>query len=56
MQPTELSVQEIKAFMAKAYAKVDSEFVPEEHLPKKVYDWLQPIVNSSCQGYFQQLC
>ena len=29
--------------------------VPEEHLPKKVYEWLRPTVIITCQGTIQQV-
>ena len=51
-QPTELSDTQIKALLRKGLAIVEREFVPEQHLPKKIYEWLQPIVNATGQGYY----
>jgi hypothetical protein len=51
-QSPELTDREIKIFMQKAQKIVDENFDPKQHLPAKVYEYLQPIVNSTCQGYY----
>ena len=51
-QPLELTDREIELFMRKAQQIVDENFDPKLHMPPLVYDFLEPIVNSTCQGYF----
>ncbi len=50
--PPELTDKQIKAFMKKAQKIVDDNFDPKLHLPHKFYEFLQPIVHSTCQGYY----
>ena len=51
-QAPELTEKQIKVFMQKAQKIVDENFDPKLHLPPKVYEFLQPIALSSCQGYY----
>ncbi|CAK0808155.1 unnamed protein product, partial [Prorocentrum cordatum] len=46
-----LSQKQVKKLFARAMARVASEFSPAEHLPPKVREFLEPIVNTTCQGY-----
>ena len=48
----ELSATQIKTLMTKALAIVDQELSPQDHLPPKVFAFLQPLVDTTCQGYF----
>ena len=51
-QEPELTERQIKRLMRKAHEIVDRNFDPQAHLPLAVYDFLQPIVNSTCQGFY----
>ena len=51
-QTFELTDKQIKWLMKKAQKIVDDNFDPKLHLPPKVFEFLQPIVNSTCQGYY----
>ena len=55
-QATELTDQQVKNFMQKAQDIVDRNFDPATHLPPAVYKFLQPIANSTCQGYYSCAC
>ena len=47
-----LSDKQLKVAMEKALAIVDQEFSPSDHLPPKVHAFLQPLVDTTCQGHF----
>ena len=47
-----LSKRQVNKLWSKALAHVTQEFSPKEHLPDKVYEFLEPIVNTTCQGYY----
>lgn len=48
----ELSHKQIKALLARAFAIVNEEFSPEDHLPPHVLAFLRPIVDTTCQGFY----
>ena len=49
MKEAELSAEEVRSIMAHVHQLVDENFSPKEHMPKELYDLLQPLVVSSCQ-------
>ena len=51
-QVPELTESQIKLLMSKAQQIVDENFDPKLHLPPAVYAFLEPIVNSTCQGFY----
>ena len=46
------SHKQIKALLARAFAIVNEEFSPEDHLPPHVLAFLRPIVDTTCQGFY----
>ena len=46
-----LSKRQVNKLWSKALAHVTQEFSPKEHLLDKVYKFLEPVVNTTCQGY-----
>ena len=54
-EQAELSEQEIKTLMARALRIVDRELSPPDHVPARVLEFLQPLVDATCQGHYSTL-
>ena len=50
-----LSKRLVHELWSKALAHVTQEFSPKEHFPDKVYEFLEPTVSTTCQGYYTTL-